>query len=419
MKKTFKILVVGLMYVVFSGCQKDFPPAPDYYKKPSINVTEKWRYSVPENERIVWVGSSNDHIVYLTNTFDEQKLTTYEFSKAGELITTQAFIGQEYAKYVRLQEDIHQNGDWISVKKGLGFYLFNYKTGKVNFVVNAQDFRSGDPFDFYLGTKNRCFYQVMRDNHLLAMEWDLNTDAHRVFDTIGGINTTLTLIGEQPNNNRYFDTHLLYLKYEFEFATYTTAYSLVGAYEDGLWKKDVWESDVIFRAKTTNYYNSAYIDEDYTAIVLKKELYLINHNMKELVWKKNTGWMGANVVFEGDRMYYVADNFLQSVSCTSGESDWKKGFGHQVRSISIDNGVLAFSSYRETSDDLYPSYSNQMHLVDKDRGEEMYRNADPLNAGIEVLDDLNRGLSLASLLEDNTLYGADHQNFMALSLSKN
>jgi hypothetical protein len=418
MKQTFKILVVGLMYLVFSGCQKEFPPAPDYYKKPAVNVTEKWRYSVPENERIVWIGSSNENIVYLTNTFDAQKLTTYEFSKGGELITMQEFRRHEYARGVKEYREINQKGDWISVKKGLGFYLFNYKTGKAHYAVNSEDFRSGEPFDFYLGTKNRCFYQAMRNNHLLAMVWDLDTDAHRVFDTIGGINTRLTLMGERPDNNRSFDTHLLYLKYEYESATATTAYSLVGAYEDRLWKKDVWESDVIFRWNNADYYQEAHIYQDYTAIVLKQNLYLIDHNMQELLWKKHTGWMSSNVVFDNDKMYYVAEDYLHSVSYKSGNLDWRKGYGRSTLHISAENGLVALPSYRETSDEWFPPYSNQMHLIDKDKGEEVYRSADPLDAGSEVVNDVFRGISHSSYIKNNTLYCADHKHFMALSIER-
>ena len=141
-------IIYLLLGMLVTSCQEDFPPAPDYYQRPKINVSEKWRYRVPKNERVIWIGSSNGTVVYLTNTFDEKKLTTYEFTKGGELIQTHKFVGGNYAEDVKEYRKFRQEDDWISIRKGYRLLLLNYKTGEAYNLVNASDSKTQKPCDY-------------------------------------------------------------------------------------------------------------------------------------------------------------------------------------------------------------------------------------------------------------------------------
>ena len=95
-----KKLLILLVSVWLMGCQKEFPSAPDYSEKNQLIVSENWKYEMPEEEKVVWVGVVDNNIIYLTNNEAQTKLSTYTFGKSGELISTRDFTEPGIAKDV-------------------------------------------------------------------------------------------------------------------------------------------------------------------------------------------------------------------------------------------------------------------------------------------------------------------------------
>jgi hypothetical protein len=421
MKNLIAILIVAMALM---SCQKEFPSAPDYSVKNQLTVSENWKHEIPEGEKVVWVGVVDNNIIYLTNNEAQTKLSTYTFSKSGELLNTKNFAEEGIAEDVFAYRDIKQNGDWIRIKRGYGFFLLNFVEGTHYSTFNSTQRIEGVKFDYFLGKENYCYYQTIdAENNTLAIQWDLTLDQTLVLDTLAkntiGVYPILQLIDENDVNGTFsYDVNLVYVKQDLETSTGTIAYSILGLLDDDFRGKELWTSDFIFREKSDNTLQSGTIKDGKAYLSMEQQIICIDVIMRELLWKKDLdNWQRSGFAFSNDNVFCTLETTIIAMDKANGNTEWLKDVGYGAYHLSAENESLSTVGFRKTDDTFLGSRSNHLTIYQSTTGQERYLNPDPINVGSEVLDEGFEGLSKAIATAGNNLFFADDTYFISVSVN--
>jgi len=418
------LLLVAILALV--GCQKEFPTAPDYSAQSNVNLTEKWRFDIPQDERVIWVGASGvDRMVYLTNNDAETKLTSYTFSLQGELQSSFVFDQDGVAESAYENDDIRLKSNWISISRTYRNILLNHTDGSFYSAVNSESSLVGSKFDYFLGKENYCYYQTKdSNNRIIAMRWNLTDNSTSVLDTL---DTNVpynfpkyTLLGEYDVELFLgHDVKLVYSKQEVNQGLGTLDYGLVGFVFDDFRGKSSWSREnLLHLTRSGSTYTSSETEGGLVFSIFGKHLVCFDLQNRAVKWKiEFDDYANSNITIGDSELCIVADNHVLSVNKFSGEVNWRKGLGYSYRRISIENQWLAVNSFREIDNNLQGDYQNQMHILDARSSKELYRSVDPLGTGKEIVNDNKMGIARSVVIHNKVAYTADRKYFMALALN--